>query len=127
MERKTPQRDILRQVFKMAGRPMSAHEALEAAQASLPKLGLATAYRVIKEMIDEGFLKVVTLPGDSQRFEMVRHDHHHYFQCQNCQKVYDVLGCPGNINKVVPPGFRLHSHELILYGTCQTCLFSSSC
>lgn len=121
MERKTPQRNILRLVFIKAGRPMSAQEAFAEAKIAMPKLGLATAYRVIKEMVDEKFLQVVALPGDAQHFELARHDHHHYFQCTACNKVYDVIGCPGNMAKVVPPGFELHSHELILYGLCSSC------
>lgn len=121
MERKTPQRNILRLVFKKAGRPMSAQEAFQEAKQAMPKLGLATAYRVIKEMLDEKFLKVVSLPGDAQRFEVTRQDHHHYFHCTQCNKVFDVVGCPGNMAKVVPPGFQLHSHELILYGLCDRC------
>lgn len=121
MERKTPQRNILRLVFVKAGRPMSAQEALEEARQGMPKLGLATAYRVIKEMIEEKFLKEVSLPGDAMRYEVTRQDHHHYFQCTGCNKVFDVVGCPGNISKVVPLGFQLHSHELILYGLCDRC------
>ncbi len=122
MERKTVQRNVLRLVFKKAGRPMSAQEAYQEAKLSMPKLGLATAYRVIKEMIEEKFIKAVSLPGDSQRYEVTRQDHHHYFQCTGCNKVYDVVGCPGNISKVTPPGFEVHSHELILYGLCERCL-----
>lgn len=100
---------------------MSAHEAYQEARLVMPKLGLATAYRVIKEMIEEKFLKEVSLPGDAKLFEVTRLDHHHYFQCTGCDKVFDVEGCPGNMSKVVPSGFQLHSHELILYGFCDSC------
>lgn len=122
MERRTPQRHILRNVFKKAARPLSAQEALIEAKKTLPRLGLATAYRAINEMLEEGFLNVVSLPGDFQRFEISKREHHHFFQCNACDKVYDVEGCPGNIPKVVPQGFHLESHELILYGVCQSCL-----
>lgn len=101
---------------------MSAQEAYQEAKLSMPKLGLATAYRVIKEMIEEKFIKAVSLPGDAQRYEVTRQDHHHYFQCTGCDKVFDVAGCPGNIAKIAPPGFEVHAHEVILYGHCEGCV-----
>ncbi len=122
MERKTPQRKVIREIFQHAERPLSAQEALNEARHYIPKMGLATAYRVIKELSDEGFLHPVDLPGDAQRFEVTGLAHHHYFQCNSCEKVYGINGCPGNFPNIVPMGFQLESHEVILYGTCQGCV-----
>jgi Fur family ferric uptake transcriptional regulator len=35
--------------------------------------------------------------------------------------VFEVEGCPGNLRSVVPSGFRLERHEVVLYGVCRAC------
>jgi Fur family ferric uptake transcriptional regulator len=49
------------------------------------------------------------------------HHHHHHFQCQQCQKVFDVHACPGDLSRLAPPGFTVKDHDLTLYGDCKDC------
>jgi len=63
----------------------------------------------------------VNLPGDNPRFEAAGLHHHHHFQCQQCQKVFDVHGCPGDLAALAPPGFTVADHDLVLYGRCSDC------
>ena len=51
MERSTRQRTAIRAAIDAAGRPLSPQEVLEAAQAEVPALGLATIYRNLKQLI----------------------------------------------------------------------------
>ena len=74
---------------------MSPQEVLEAAQAQVPALSLATVYRNLKLLQDAGEIATVTLPGDSPRYEPAGHAHHHHFQCTTCHRVFDVHACPG--------------------------------
>jgi len=97
MERSTRQRSAIRTVIDAAGRPLSPQEVLETAQAEVPALGLATVYRNLKTLVDQGEISVVTLPGDSPRYESAEHAHHHHFQCTNCKRVFDVHACPGDL------------------------------
>ena len=70
----------------------------------------------------EGAVQVVTLPGDSPRYESSGHAHHHHFQCEACGRVFDVHACPGDLSGMAPAGFQVHHHELTLYGQCADCL-----
>jgi Fur family transcriptional regulator, ferric uptake regulator len=121
MERHTRQRTAIRDTVHHAGRPLLVQEVLEYAQAHTPGLGIATVYRNLKALVDEGELKLVYLPGENPRYEMAGHDHHHHFQCTRCQRVFDVHACPGDLSRLAPRGFTVEDHELTLYGRCSEC------
>jgi Fur family ferric uptake transcriptional regulator len=121
MERSTRQRTAIRAVIEAAGRPLSTAEVLDAAQAEVPGLAIATVYRNVKLLADANEIAVVTLPGEAPRYESTQHAHHHHFQCGECNRVFDVPGCPGRLNELAPKGFVVERHELTLYGRCKDC------
>ncbi len=121
MIRKTKQREAIRDVIREAGRPVGPEEILSLAREKVPGLGLATVYRAVKGLTEEGWLQTVELPGEPPRYERSGIGHHHHFHCRECGRVYDVQGCPGNLQALAPPGFRLEDHEVILYGLCSDC------
>lgn len=122
MIRNTRQRTVIRKVFEDTNRPMGAPEVLEAAKPLLAGLGIATVYRTIKALLEEGWLTPVELPGEPPRYELSGKDHHHHFHCRDCGKVYELEGCVDNLKKMTPPGFRLLGHDVILFGLCVACL-----
>jgi Fur family ferric uptake transcriptional regulator len=121
MERSTRQRDAIRSVVEAATRPLSPSEVLEAARLKVRALGIATVYRNLKLLVAEGTVRSVSLPGEAARYEMRELAHHHHFQCTICTRVYDVPGCPGNLRRLAPRGFRVDHHDLTLYGRCPDC------
>jgi len=121
MERSTRQRSAIRAVIDAAGRPLSPQEVLDAAQAEVPALSLATVYRNLKQLIEASEITAVILPGDSPRYESTQHAHHHHFQCTQCLRVFDVHDCPGDLAELAPAGFTVERHELTLYGRCSEC------
>ena len=121
LQRKTQQRGAIRGALRHADRPLSPQEILDAARGEVPGLGIATVYRNVKSLVREGWLRTVELPGAPSRYEVAGKDHHHHFHCRNCDRVYEVEECPGDLRDLAPAGFELHSHEIILYGTCVTC------
>ena len=108
-------------MLKEADRPLLPKELLTKAQESLPQLGIATVFRTLKKMVDEGGAKVVCLPGDSPRYERSDLAHHHHFKCCECECVFEVNGCPGHLEKLLPEGFQLTDHEITLFGRCANC------
>ncbi len=121
MERSTRQRTAIRDAIHAAQRPLTPHEVLAAAQAQVPALGLATVYRNLKLLVDEGDVHAVTLPGENARYQAARHEHHHHFRCTRCERVFVVHGCPGDLAHLAPAGFQVEHHELTLYGQCRDC------
>ncbi|TAG01428.1 MAG: transcriptional repressor [Burkholderiales bacterium] len=121
MERSTRQRTAIRNTIEQSERPLAPQEILALAQAEVPQLSLATVYRNLALLQEAGEISTVLLPGDSARYESVHLDHHHHFQCQKCERVFDIPGCVGDLLNSVPRGFVVERHEITLYGTCKGC------
>ena len=121
MEKLTKQRAAIREAVAQSQRPLLPQEILESAQPAVPGLGIATVYRNLKAMVDDGLLRTVDLPGQNTRYELAAHGHHHHFQCRGCDRVFDIYACPGDLSNRAPPGFRVEAHTITLYGQCGDC------
>lgn len=121
MERETQQRRAIRGAITRVGRPLAPHEVLAEAQPAAPSLGIATVYRNLKSLVEEGWLKTVELPGQPPRYELADIGHHHHFHCRSCGKVFDIEGCVGKLGSLVPQGYILEAHDITLYGQCDGC------
>lgn len=120
--RSTKQKIAIREAFTGANRPLSPEETLHSAQQHHPNLGIATVYRNIQTLVEEGWLQPVEVPGDATRYEVAGKKHHHHFQCNECGKLYDLEGCAARARPKLPKGFRATSHEFYVYGTCAACV-----
>lgn len=125
VRRDTRQRRAVRRVLEAADRPLSPQEILEAAQIELPQLGIATVYRSVKTLVEDGILEPVELPGEGQRYEIAGKHHHHHFHCNGCGKVFEVEGC-GVQESSIPPEFEVEDHYVVLYGKCADCKSENS-
>jgi len=123
MERITRQGTAILEVISTAGRPLLSQEIFELSASKVPGIGIATVYRNIKSLLDRGDIQEVHLPGENPRYEISEsdHEHHHHFQCYECEKVFDVHACPGDFSHLAPKGFKVLDHELTLYGSCFEC------
>ncbi len=120
-QRETRQRRAIRAALEEAGHPLSPKELLELARGDVEGLGIATVYRNVKSLQEEGWLATVELPGEPPRYEVAGKEHHHHFHCRACDRVFEVEGCPGDLKRVTPKGFKLERHEFVLYGVCVQC------
>lgn len=122
-ERATRQKMAIRMVIDAARRPLTPLEVLEGAREQVPALSMATVYRNIKSLLQDGSIHMVPLPGDNPRYESnhAASTHHHHFQCTSCVRVFDVPDCPGDLEQMAPKGFLVERHELTFYGRCADC------
>ncbi|MCL4219866.1 MAG: transcriptional repressor [Phycisphaerales bacterium] len=123
MPRQTQQRAAIDRAFAQAQRPLSPAEVLAAATGEVPNLNLSTVYRTLRRMQEEGVIAPVSVPGEPPRYELahVAEHHHHHFHCRRCGRVFDLSGCPTGLSKLLPRGFVLESHTLVLHGLCGQC------
>ena len=122
MERNTRQRGAIRRAFQRTNRPLGTDEVLSVARSEVGGLGIATVYRNIRALVDEGWLAVVELPGVPPRYEINGKPHHHHFVCRACNRAYEVQGCLTSIDTMVPKGFLVEHHSLVLSGRCEDCM-----
>ena len=111
---------ILR-VLRDADGPMSANEVWETLRADRNTVGIATVYRALKRGVEEGALSPVELQAGSVRYEPADLEHHHHFLCSICERAFDLEGCVRDLRGLLPQGFEMTGHEVLLYGTCSTC------
>lgn len=120
--RNTRQKDAIRAAFVETDRPLSPDEVLSYAKRSVEDLSIATVYRNIKNLADEGWIVAVQLPGEPPRYEVSGKEHHHHFLCSDCNKVYELKGCVPGLKPKLPRGFRVAGHDLLLFGVCAACV-----
>lgn len=121
MKRVTRQRSAIQKVIETSGRPLSVEELLERAARKVDGLGLATVYRTVKDLVEEGALERIEIPGESARYEKTELGHHHHFYCEQCDRVFEMDGCPEGLNGIVPNGFQARRHEITVFGRCRQC------
>jgi Fur family ferric uptake transcriptional regulator len=100
---------------------MSPDEVLDAGKVRVEELGIATVYRNLKLLTESGWLCPVDLPGEPTRYEVSGKPHHHHFLCRECDRAFEIEDCPGTQKFHVPSGFRVETHDVVLYGVCASC------
>ena len=120
-KRTTVQKTEIRKAFEDAEHPITPQDAWERAREGVPKLGMATVYRTVKELLEEGDLHKVEVSGQAPHYELADKGHHHHFACRVCSRVFDIHGCPGNMGRIVPEGFVAEYHEITVHGICAEC------
>ena len=119
--RNTQQRREIREVFKQNDRPLASDEVLQLAHGKIAGLGMATVYRTIKGLIDEGWLIAVEMPGQPPRYEVRGKVHHHHFHCLKCKRLFELDGCLEHLGKLIPATCRGVDHVVLIYGYCAGC------
>ena len=124
MERATTQRQAVWTALETSPGPLLPEQVLDLAAEICPSIGQATVYRALKRLEAAAEIRRVLDREGRARFEPIR-DHHHHFQCRQCDRVYDVPGCaarpPSSIRSRLPSGFALEGHQVWLFGTCAAC------
>ena len=121
MKRDTQQRNSIWQVITGARRPLSVNEVFKLASRQVSGLGIATVYRNLKLLQDEGQIIKIDLPGQPPHWELALEDHHHHFLCQQCGKIFEINDCLRDIIRLLPAGFTLEEHDILLRGICKSC------
>ena len=121
-QRNTRQREKIVAAIRDSQGPLTVPEILERAQQDLPGLGVATVYRTVKLLLEDGKIQPVILPSGETRYESTGLGHHHHFHCRVCDEVYDLEECPVSVpTGKYHHGFVVEDHELTLYGVCSSC------
>jgi len=99
------------------------HEALAARGATV---GLASVYRTVDGLVEQGLLQRVDLGDGIARYEPVRsgHEHHHHLVCDDCGKVEAFHDAP--LERAIEAierqtGYQVVSHDVVLRGACADC------
>lgn len=120
--RQTRQLEAIEHALRSAGRPLAIAEVHAAAATEFPGLGIATVYRAVKTLSDDGKIVSVAYAGQPPRYEWAVAQHHSHFICNTCRRVFDIEA-PESVPLPhrKPRGFIFSGDEVIYYGTCAEC------
>ncbi len=118
--RKTRQKDAVLEALHTAEGPLTPPALHKVAQRYVPGLGIATVYRALARLVEDGRARIVHIPEHPPRYEIAQ-GHHHHFYCRKCDRVFELHACVHGVDSLAPRGFAVDTHEITLYGTCKTC------
>lgn len=101
----------------------SAQEVYEGVKEKLPNIGVATVYRNLDKLVEEGKIKEFDFGENKKRYDGTVHSHQH-FVCTQCGRVIDMeLSKLLNIEETVEKVqcHSVESYELELRGVCSSC------
>lgn len=89
-----------------------------------PNISLATLYRNLNQLAENGVIKKIDGLETSSHFDHNIHEHYHFI-CDNCKRVFDVSSevAPDIIQKAEKEtGFIVKKHDIVFNGICKDCL-----
>lgn len=88
-----------------------------------PNISLATLYRNLNQLSDNGIIKKIDGLEAPSHFDHNTHDHYHFI-CNECKRVFDVSSdvAPDLVNKTEEEtGFTILNHDVVFNGLCCEC------
>jgi Fur family transcriptional regulator, peroxide stress response regulator len=103
----------------------TAQEVYDEVRLARPHIGLATVYRILRHLAEQGIIKVWGYGSECARYDARTHRHDHAF-CTECGALIDVpieIVLPTGILEAaaLATGLEIGSHELRIYGRCKGC------
>jgi Fur family ferric uptake transcriptional regulator len=87
-------------------------------------VGLATVYRTLQSMVDDGELDVLRKDDGEAAYRRCSPEHHHHLVCRSCRRTVEVTDPPVErwAQRVAAEhGFADVDHQLEVFGTCGGC------
>ena len=122
--RMTAQRAAITQMISDQKGFVSAQQLHEQMMVAGQKIGLATVYRTLQSMSDDGELDVLRLDVETLYRRCQTSSHHHHLVCRNCGRTVEVSGAGVEEwarSVAASAGFSEVEHTLELSGLCAQC------
>lgn len=88
------------------------------------KTGIATVYRTLVLLEEEGIVTSVSFGTSGKKYEYGRKDHHDHMICDNCGKMIEFLDDTIELKQeeiAKQHKFKISGHSMQLHGLCETC------
>lgn len=118
--RRTEQRRAILAALARSETAMTAQEL----HARLDGVGLATVYRNLQRLVDEGVADTLLRDRGEQAFLLCEDGHHHHLRCRSCDRVERVRDCRLDAwARAVARehGYHEVEHQAELVGLCPDC------
>jgi Fur family ferric uptake transcriptional regulator len=121
--RNTRQRSEVLEALE-GGEALPAQELHGRLRARGSKIGLATVYRTLHLLEQEGSIDVLREDPTEARYRLCSPVHHHHLVCESCGTVVEIPECDVDewAHKVARArGFQVRTHSAEISGLCARC------
>jgi Fur family ferric uptake transcriptional regulator len=121
--RLTPQRNLIWEVLRDAGRHLTADEVTLAVRRTLPDVNVSTVYRTLELLVSLDLVVETRLDGAACYYEVSPEPTHHHFVCSRCGAVGhfgDALLSPVH-DELGRRGFAVDRIQVTAFGLCRDC------
>lgn len=121
--RQSRQRDLVLKLVRSTMDHPTADWVHRQARRSLPRIGLGTVYRNLKQLADEGLIREIHTGGHPARFDGNTGRHYH-IRCLGCGRVNDL---PLSVETALEEkaaramNYRILGHQVEVLGLCPSC------
>ncbi|MDT0275962.1 Fur family transcriptional regulator [Blastococcus goldschmidtiae] len=87
-------------------------------------VGLATVYRALQALVEDGHLDVLRSSDGEAAYRRCSPAHHHHLVCRSCGKTVEVADPPVErwaARIATEHGFADVQHQVEVFGTCADC------
>jgi Fur family ferric uptake transcriptional regulator len=120
VSRRTEQREAIVEALRASHRAVTAQEL----HGQLAGVGLATVYRNLQRLADEGAADTLRRDNGEVAFLLCGGGHHHHLTCRECGRVERVRDCRLDDwarDVAAGHGFSQVEHRAELVGVCAAC------
>jgi Fe2+ or Zn2+ uptake regulation protein len=101
----------------------TAEEVFWTVRATDPRISLATVYRNLDKLVDEGLVDKFVVPDQPDHYDPVRQEHYHA-RCLGCGRIFDIdMVIKRKMARLVrrQTGVEMTSLQIIAEGWCRRC------
>ena len=118
------QREALLRILRGVNTHPTADRLYEEIRKEFPKISLATVYRNLNQLVENGEIIRLECNGEAEHYDGNPKKHYHFI-CRKCSAIIDVsISDASKINDLVIEKdiLKVEDHELFFYGLCQNCM-----
>ena len=120
MYKHSKQRDMILEYLKGTKSHPTPEHIFDALRLSHAEIGIATVYRNLKALQDQGLVKKLNVGEGADRYDADTSNHYH-FLCDCCGEVSDIYKDDLEISFKKNNQMTIKNHELYVYGRCAGC------
>ncbi|WP_411914014.1 Fur family transcriptional regulator [Acidipropionibacterium timonense] len=123
--RTTKQRTAMSDLFDDESAFLTAQQVHDQLRARGVSVGLATVYRNLQSMTEDGELDAIRTEDGEMTYRRCSQKHHHHLVCRNCGTAVEIGPDPAiedwAASIAARHGFSQTGHEFELFGLCADC------
>ena len=122
----TEQREIVLDILLNAKEHLTAEEVYNEIKKKYlnSNIGIATVYRALSFLEEVDLITSINFGTDGKKYESNSKSHHDHLICTSCGKIIEFMDdeIEKRQDKIAKKNkFRIVSHSMQLYGTCESC------